>query len=162
VTYLGDEIAAAGLFTELNEIVEWYLVGSEDAYKKLSPSKVLVDDAVAWAADRGDQQLHLGGGRGGREDTLLWFKSRFSPVRYPFHTGRWILDSVAYKELTAARRESLGTDVLEENFFPSYRAPVKAPGVPPPFGGAATTAMTWHAVTPDDAAALGQLLPQID
>jgi GNAT superfamily N-acetyltransferase len=125
VTCAGEEVAAAGLFTELDGIVEWHLVGSSEAFSRLSPSKVLVNDAIHWARSRGNHVLHMGGGRGGRDDTLLWFKSRFSPERHPFHTGRWILDQRAYDELVRVRRAVIeSSQTLDPSFFPAYRAPV--------------------------------------
>jgi hypothetical protein len=125
VTRADGVVAAAGLFTEFEGIVEWYLVGSSDAYRLVSPVKVLVDDAIEWARERGNSVLHMGGGRGGREDSLLFFKGRFSPRRHPFHTGRWILDPAAYRDLQNARLAGVaGEGVLDSEFFPGYRAPV--------------------------------------
>jgi hypothetical protein len=117
VTRLGDEVAAAGLFTELDGLVQTHLVATNGALLRYSPYKVLVDDVRAWARDRGDGVLHLGGGRGGQEDSLFWFKSRFSARRHAFHTGRWILDEGAYRTLAPAAPPSIG-----DGFFPAYRA----------------------------------------
>ena len=126
VTRSEDAVASAGLFTEFEGIVEWYLVGSSATFRSLSPSKVLVDDAIRWARGRGNAVLHMGGGRGGREDTLLWFKGRFSPRRHPFHTGRWILDPEAYQELVRARLAGVaGRGAPDPRFFPAYRAPFR-------------------------------------
>ena len=124
VTKLDDVVAAAGLFTEWDGIVHWYLVGSSDALRAVAPAKVLLDDAIPWARARGNHVLHLGGGRGGREDSLFWFKSRFSPLRLRFHTGRWILDRDAYRALVEARRSAMpgSTGGLDGSFFPAYRA----------------------------------------
>lgn len=134
LTCVGDEVAAAGLFTEFDGIVEWHLVGSSEEFSALSPSKLLVDDAILWAQDRGNRVLHMGGGRGGREDKLLWFKSRFSPQLHAFHTGRWILDRNAYEELVRGRRAGIEpSQELDRGFFPAYRAPIiqrNAPEVP--------------------------------
>lgn len=124
VTLLGGRVAAAGLFLEHGGVVDWHLVGATDELRELSPTKVLVDDAIRWARARGNQVLHLGGGRGGHEDSLYFFKSRFSPRRHAFATGRWILQPTAYESLASARREALepGTR-LDADYFPTYRAP---------------------------------------
>ena len=128
VTRSGDQVASAGLFMDWGDIVEWYLVGTDAAFQALSPSKVLVDFAIGWAYERGHAVLHMGGGRGGRDDSLFWFKSRFSPRRHEFHTGRWVLDPTRYQELTAARRAALGPAATQEpTFFPAYRASAVAP-----------------------------------
>jgi ribosomal protein S18 acetylase RimI-like enzyme len=122
-TFVGDSVAAAGLFIEYGGIVEWHLVGSSQEFSHLSPSKVLVEDAIAWARDRGNRTFHMGGGHGGREDSLFWFKSRFSRTRHLFHTGRWILEPRLYAELVEARLETTQQDSLDPDFFPTYRAP---------------------------------------
>jgi hypothetical protein len=130
VTRSGDTVASAGLFLDWGDIVEWYLVGTDVAFQALSPSKVLVDFAINWAHNRGHRVLHLGGGRGGRDDSLFWFKSRFSPRRHEFHTGRWVLEPSTYRELLTARRSMLGEGTRQdETYFPAYRAPTVAPGV---------------------------------
>jgi hypothetical protein len=127
VTLSNAEVAAAGLFFELGGVVEWHLVGSNGRFRELSPSKVLVDDAIRWARERGNRVLHMGGGRGSREDSLFWFKSRFSPCRHVFSTGRWILDEDRYRALVRSRRASLPPGSrLDEGFFPAYRAPALA------------------------------------
>lgn len=128
-------IVAAGLFTDYDGIAQWYLHGSDSAADAVSPTKVLIDDAVAWAEARGNRVLHLGGGRGSRTDSLFWFKSRYSPRRHAFHTGRWILDEAGYRALSEARRAALPPDeVVEQGFFPAYRAPIAARRDPPAAG----------------------------
>ena len=123
VTSVGSDVAAAGLFFEYGGIAEWHLVGTSDRFGHLSPSKVLVDDAILWARDRGNRVLHMGGGHGGREDSLFWFKSRYSPRRHIFETGRWVIEPHAYAELVAARRAAIsGPSSLDPGFFPAYRA----------------------------------------
>jgi GNAT superfamily N-acetyltransferase len=161
VTLAGSDVAAAGLFTEFNRLVEWHLVADSADYRNQSPGKLLVDDAVVWAQARGMRLIHLGGGRGGRNDTLLWSKSRFSALRHAFHTGRWILSRSEYDALVAARLAAIMPDsMLEPNFFPIYRAtpvgrqPSSSPAHPP--------AIEIRPVTPAEAAALGELLPTID
>lgn len=127
VTRLEGAVVAAGLFTESDGIVQAHLVGTDDAQRQLSPLKVLLDDARRWARGRGDRVLHLGGGRGGRDDSLFAFKRRFSSRRHSFHTGRWILDADAYGELAARRRRfaiDRGVDIEDPGWFPAYRAPI--------------------------------------
>ncbi|MGH2465522.1 MAG: GNAT family N-acetyltransferase [Candidatus Limnocylindrales bacterium] len=178
VTRLDGVVVAAGLFTSWERIIEWFLVGTDSAYSALSPSKPLVDFAIGWAIEQGGEVLHLGGGRGGAQDSLLWFKGRFSPRRHTFHTGRWLLDPAAASKLTAAQRARLepGTQ-LDPHYFPLYRAPIiEAPddqdGEPSPEPdrqradpGAPSEdgrAIQIRRVTPDDVEALGDLLENID
>ena len=107
ITRSGEDIVAAGLFTEYRGIIQALLVGTDDRYRRHSPLKLHLDDVRRWGKARGDLVLHLGGGRGGSEDSLFAFKSRFSRRRHAFHTGRWVLDRVAYQELVAARERWL-------------------------------------------------------
>ena len=116
VTRLGDAVTAAGLFTELDGIVQTHLVATSADHLKHSPYKVLIDDARTWARERGDLTLHLGGGRGGAEDSLFWFKARFSARRHAFSTGRWVLDPDVYARLSGGPIEP---DLA--GFFPAYR-----------------------------------------
>ncbi len=125
VTHVDGTVAAAGLFTEFDGIVQAHLVGTNAELRALSPFKVLLDDARMWARERGNKVLHLGGGRGGREDSLMRFKSEFSPRRHVFHLGRWILDEGRYQALAHARLFGRGRGHdLDPTFFPAYRAPV--------------------------------------
>lgn len=139
VTALDGSIGAAGLFTEFDGIVQAHLVGTNADLRGLSPFKVLLDDARMWARERGDRVLHLGGGRGGREDTLMSFKGEFSPRRHLFHTGRWILDESVYQDLLNARLSGRGEAYdVDPSFFPAYRAPLVEPrlrGRPAPSQG---------------------------
>jgi hypothetical protein len=125
VTRLGDEVAAAGLFTEFRGIVQAHLVGTNSELRALSPFKILLDDARIWARSRGDAVLHIGGGRGGREDSLFRFKSEFSPRRHVFRLGRWVLDPDGYRDLVTAHQTRAATrgERLDPGFFPAYRAP---------------------------------------
>ena len=132
MTRLGDDLGAAGLFIEFGGIVQAHLVGTNRTLLALSPFKVLLDDARMWARARGNTVLHLGGGRGGREDTLLKFKGEFSPRRHVFRVGRWVFDQRRYCDLVEARRSGSPDGwVLDASYFPGYRAAfVEAEEVP--------------------------------
>jgi len=128
VTRVGDVVGAAGIFTEYEGIVQEHLLAADQALSHISPYKVLLDDTAKWAKRRGNRVLHLGGGRGAREDSLFEFKSRFSPRRHPFSTGRWVLDRGTYEELVRARHARVaGRGTLSAAYFPAYRAPVVEP-----------------------------------
>jgi lipid II:glycine glycyltransferase (peptidoglycan interpeptide bridge formation enzyme) len=118
-------VAAAMVFVEYQGLVHAHLAGSNDELKRLSPLKVLLDDVRRWAQERGDRVFHLGGGRSGKDDSLLAFKGRFSPRRHVFYVGRWVLDPSAYRALHEQRSSyaaQVGLVPDEEEFFPSYRA----------------------------------------
>ena len=125
VTTVDGAVAAAGLFTEFGGIVHAHLVGTDIRLRTFSPLKVLLDDARAWAHRRGNKILHLGGGRGGEDDSLFAFKARFSPRRHAFHTGRWIVDTRRYQELVSAGNPAAPSATAPgAGFFPAYRAPL--------------------------------------
>ena len=70
-----------------------------------------------WGQESGYELLHLGGGVGGRADSLLEYKLRFAPGGLrPSATGRAVHDMDAYARLTGSDR------VDWEGFFPAYRA----------------------------------------
>ncbi len=119
----GDETACAGLFTEVNGIVQYFLSGTNGASLRLHPSKFMLDYVRTWAKKRGNRMLHLGGGRGGVEDALFFFKSGFSPMRCPFFTWRCIAHPEMYQALVQQRFLSGGSARESQGFFPAYRTP---------------------------------------
>ena len=140
VTRLDGNVAGAQLFFEFQGIVHAHLVGTDEGQRRLSPLKVMLDDARLWARERGNRVLHLGGGRGGREDSLLAFKGRFSPRRHEFHTGRWILDPDRYAQLVEMQATHAAAASLvraDAGWFPAYRAPLAAPDLVDPVASTA-------------------------
>ena len=124
VTKFNDEVAAALIAIEYGPYLPAHLTGINAELVAYSPLKVLLDDVRAWGTSRGLKAFHIGGGLGGREDTLYQFKRKVSPLTHEFYTGSWILDPVRYRELEAAHREKLadrGIDMGNPSFFPSYR-----------------------------------------
>lgn len=124
----GNQVGAALLLIEYNGITSVHLAASDDRFSALSPNKWLFHEAQILARNRGNKFFHIGGGRGSRDDDLLFrFKAQFSSTHLPFYTGRWILDSETYDLLTAARRKEAQLHVdsyLAPTYFPIYRAPV--------------------------------------
>jgi len=125
VARAGTQVAAAALVSEYQGIVQYLFGGVEDEFLETSPLKLLLESVRQWGRARENRVLHLGGGRGGREDSLFYFKSGFCSRRHPFYTGRCILDQDLYESLceehqTAARKVGKAVD---PHFFPAYRAP---------------------------------------
>lgn len=123
VATVEGEVAGALLLVVENGIATAHLTGLNPAFSKLSPLKPLLDRSCDFARDLGARLLHLGAGRGGSEDKLFEFKSRFSPVRHDFVAGRFILDPEANERLLRDRSLSTPPD---SQFFPAYRAPPAA------------------------------------
>ena len=117
----GDAIAAAGLLIGTGGIMQYHLMGTDEAFASGEPSKLMVHHAVGWAKARGYRSLHVGGGVGGATDSLLHFKAGLSPVRHPYRTLRVVLDEAEYRRLVAACDPDLDPDDLG-GYFPAYRA----------------------------------------
>lgn len=117
----GSEVGAAGLFVETDGIVEYHLSAVDDAFVRSGACKLLVRDASTWAKARGNRHLHLGGGIGAADDSLLRYKRGFSPLRHPFWTWRVVIDDAEYSRL--CRRHDPAADPGRlDGFFPAYRA----------------------------------------
>ena len=120
---LGEEAVALMLFTVRGDIAQAHLTGASEHWRHLSPLKVLIDGVCGLARAHGATRLHLGAGRGGYEDSLYAFKSRFSPIRHDFVLGRWVLDPELDARLSAAAHPGRGSHA---RYFPAYRAPPAA------------------------------------
>lgn len=117
------EVAAAGLFTAKCGIVEYHLGGTNSKYLKQAPSKLMFHFVREWAKERGHKYLHLGGGVGGKEDSLFHFKAGFSKLKADFYTYRMIIDKEKYDLLVNTWKEKYKVTDYDEQFFPLYRYP---------------------------------------
>jgi Acetyltransferase (GNAT) domain len=126
VTAPDGRIACAGLFFEEAGIVQFHLSGTADEFLRVAPSKFMFDFVCRWAKERGNRVFHLGGGRGGGEDSLFHFKAGFSPLRAEFQSLRVVFNEDRYRTL-ASRID--GAAAISPEFFPLYRAPKL--GTPP-------------------------------
>jgi len=97
--------------------LHYHLGASSDAGRKLGAGTLLFLEAARWAQELGYTRFHLGGGVGGRRDSLYEFKLRFDPGgELEAAIGKAIHDEEAYKALAGAQAGFGG-------FFPAYRAP---------------------------------------
>lgn len=110
---------AASMFIVTGQVMQYYLSGTVDAYKKLSPSKAIIAKAHELAISMGIEKIILGGGVGSKEDHLFKFKNGFSELRTPFYIFKKIINSQVYAELCEAK----GIDHQATAYFPAYRAP---------------------------------------
>lgn len=117
------DLAAAGLFSELNGVVQYLFSGTAEAHLRQAPTKLMLEHAIRWSAERGNRVLHLGGGVGGREDSLFNFKAGFSRLRSDFHSLRVVYDRERYEHLISRHASSLNGEEIAPGFFPPYRAP---------------------------------------
>jgi hypothetical protein len=122
------DMAAAGLFTETNGIVEYHLAGTAATYLGQAPSKLMFDAVRHWSKSIGASVLHLGGGTGGCTSSLFAFKAGFGTGRAPFPTARMIFDPQLYAEVVRAAApatDSRGS--MDSGFFPRYRELIASP-----------------------------------
>jgi len=132
VAIVDGNVAAAGLYTMCDGIVQAHLGAMRREYMKLSPTRLLDDTARVWAYESGARVFHLGGGVGGKEDSLFLYKTGFSDRRHPFQTWRWIVEPKTYRQLCAQRQRRDGPrgrgvrvgDPVED-YFPAYRRPAE-------------------------------------
>ena len=98
--------------------LHFHLGGASDAARGTGASHLALYRLACWAREQGFETLHLGGGVGGREDSLLEFKLRFAPEgRVGVAIGKAVHDLPAYLRLSGA------TAVDWDGFFPAYREP---------------------------------------
>jgi hypothetical protein len=122
--------AAAGLFTQVDGMVQFHLSGTSDAHRRAGPAKLMLIHMRDWARGRGARFLHLGGGVGCREDSLAFFKQGFSKLRSRFQTFRMVLDPDRYQALVRRRGLPEEDPGAPGGFFPAYRRPAALPEQP--------------------------------
>ncbi len=97
--------------------LHYHLGGAGEAGRGAGASHLALYALACSGRERGFETLHLGGGVGGRSDSLLQFKQRFAPGELrPSVTARALHDPATYARLTGSDR----TDF--DGFFPAYRA----------------------------------------
>ncbi|NLF26219.1 MAG: GNAT family N-acetyltransferase [Deltaproteobacteria bacterium] len=114
------ELVAAILYLGTAGTLEAFLGGWRESYSHLAVSKLSYWFMIEWAQQQSRECLHLGGGVGGADDSLLNFKRGFSPLSAPFYTWRLICDAEKYQAAVQAW-VSQSKFSVEESFFPEYR-----------------------------------------
>ncbi|WP_366556753.1 GNAT family N-acetyltransferase [Aquibaculum sediminis] len=115
--------ASAAFFLRHGGIVQYHLGGTASAAMAAAPAKLLFHEAMLHFRAQGARVLHLGGGLGGREDSLYRFKAGFSKHSATFHSLRMIVDPARYARLSGLPASEAGALPDGEGFFPAYRAP---------------------------------------
>ena len=98
--------------------LHYHLGGTAGDGMRRGASHLALYSLAVWGKEHGYTTLHLGGGVGGREDSLREYKRRFAPDGLvPAVIGKAVHDEAAY--LRAA-----GADAIDwDGFFPAFRAP---------------------------------------
>jgi serine/alanine adding enzyme len=113
---IDGEVVASALCLATPPWLHYHLSGTTDAGRSTGSSTLVLLEAARWAQANGYERFHLGGGLGGKEDSLHHFKARFDPEGLvPAAVGKAIHDEDAYRRLS-------GGEASYEGFFPAYRA----------------------------------------
>lgn len=115
---LGGEVVASALCLATRPWLHYHLSATQDSARDLGASNLLLYETALWARSEGFTAFHLGGGVGGREDSLFSFKRCFSPDDLlDCRIGKAVHDHDAYETLAGGAAVSL------DGFFPVYRDP---------------------------------------
>jgi lipid II:glycine glycyltransferase (peptidoglycan interpeptide bridge formation enzyme) len=125
-----EAIVASSLIFVERDIVQYHLSGTSASFAAMSPSRVVLEHIRIWATENRYKWFHLGGGVGGREDSLFTFKARFSKDRCNYRVSKIVIDAALNSKLERRRREVLrdeGRTTSTGEFFPAYRDPGSDP-----------------------------------
>lgn len=132
--YLAEQdgnIVSGALFFLSNNIIQYHLGGRAAAFRHCRGAfKLILDEVRAWGSRNGYAWLHLGGGTGGRRDSLFEFKAGFSSTLLEFKTASLLFQPESYRQLVERRRRwanEAGREVISGHYFPAYRKPVLRP-----------------------------------
>ena len=110
-----NKIIAGAIFTITDKIMQYHLAGTSEEFIKVTPMKLILDEARLLGIDLSLDYLHLGGGVGGSDDDSLFrFKSGFSNLYFQFSVWKYIFNEEVYNQLSENKKES--------SFFPLYRS----------------------------------------
>lgn len=113
--YHEGKMVAGAIFIIQGDHMYYMFSGSILGVSHYPAMKLILDQVIRENLNNGKKLLHLGGGLGGKQDSLYQFKYGFGKVILPFYTTQWILMPEVYNRLSA--------HVPTENgFFPRYRS----------------------------------------
>jgi len=116
--YNGPQLICGALVLLSNNIIRNHLSATAAQYLNESPSKLLTDEISMMGRRLGKKIFHLGGGLGGREDSLYKFKSYFSDLQIEDRVWCYINNTNAYQELVTQAERNVD---LNSDHFPLYR-----------------------------------------
>lgn len=115
------ETASASFFVEYGSFVQYHLSGTKVNFLDLNPTKLLIDEMRLLSKERGYTTFNLGGGLGGAEDSLFYFKSSFSKHAAPFKIWKYKVNPDVYNDLSQKKLVAGKTEEMN-SFFPIYRS----------------------------------------
>ena len=118
ITDSDKHFVAGGIFTCFGEVMQYHLGATSNMAVHLSPSKLMIDEAIRFGSAAGAGTLHLGGGLGGSiSDGLFRFKRGFGDSFQQFSSLRFIHNPQAYNQL----RGEPQVNSHHTDYFPEYR-----------------------------------------
>lgn len=118
-----SEIIAMAIFFFYDRKIHYHLSASKNEFSNLSPTNLLIDYVAHWGSEHGFSELVLGGGLGGKEDSLFRFKRKFNKnFNRKFYIGQRIFDKEKYDKLVSLRGANIEGE--ESTYFPKYRQPL--------------------------------------
>jgi hypothetical protein len=115
----GEEVVGGAIFLADRRFAHYHLSGTTDTGRELKAGTLLVHAGAEWAAERGCELLHLGGGTSGA-DSLFAFKKSFGGETYTYALATLVADAERYAALVDRRRRE--AEPPRPDFFPAYRA----------------------------------------
>src|SRR5262249_14214514 len=76
---IDDDVVASALCLATPPWLHYHLSGTTDTGRSTGASTLVLLEAARWAQAQGYERFHLGGGLGGKQDSLHHFKARFDP-----------------------------------------------------------------------------------
>ena len=113
--YHEGKMVAGAIFITQGDHMYYMFSGSILGVSHYPAMKLILDQVIRENLNNGKKLLHLGGGLGGKQDSLYQFKYGFGKVILPFYTTQWILMPEVYNRLSAHVPTETG-------FFPKYRS----------------------------------------
>jgi hypothetical protein len=112
----GSRFLGGVLLFHCRGVVQYHLPACEDEGRDLGLNRLLIHKMVEYAISKQASLVHLGGGVGGSEDSLAYFKRGFSDKEFPYRCYKIVLDQAGYSRACNGVGQSGHT-----TFFPRYR-----------------------------------------
>jgi hypothetical protein len=116
-----EKIIAMSIILHGNRQMHYHLSASDEFYKHLAPTNLLLYEAACWGSANNFKTFHLGGGLHSAEDNLFHFKKAFhtgSDAVYAI--GKKCFQTEVYDKLVSIRAVEKNF-VCNSSFFPLYR-----------------------------------------
>lgn len=117
-----EKVIAMAIFLFTNRKINCFLSASDKELDNFALTNLIMYEVACWGSENGYKTLHMGGGVGGKEDSLYNFKKAFNKnSETNFLIGKKIFNEEKYRMLVEIRREEddFNTDTP---FFPIYRS----------------------------------------